>query len=189
MLQDLGSNYLPILLTVPLPPVFCPNERCPSFNFQKARWDDFVYYFDSHCPSAQEYPSLSFSSATALFTSLTLNALLTIWCFGQTALFLSLLTKTALAYLSTALSVALRPPFSFQQAQYALVFPLQPACSLLVSAALTSLQLLLCDSCFVLSSIFPFTSIFLAGTVFSLLMFYLATMGPWTLVSPGEQRD
>ena len=45
-----------------------------SFNFQKARWDDFASYFDFHCPSAEEYSSLSFSSAAALFTSLALNA-------------------------------------------------------------------------------------------------------------------
>ena len=50
-----------------------------------------------------------------------------IWCSGQTALFLSLLAKTALAYLPTALSVASRPLFSFQQVQYAQVFPLKPA--------------------------------------------------------------
>ena len=50
-------------------------------------------------------------------------------------------------------------------------------------------SLLLSDSRSVLSSIFHFTSISLAelvGTVFSLLLFYQATMGPWTLVSPGE---
>ena len=68
MLQDLGSDHLPILLSIPLSPVFRPNERPPSFNFQKARWDDF----DSHCPSAEEYSSLS--SAAALFTSLATNA-------------------------------------------------------------------------------------------------------------------
>ena len=68
VLQDLGSDHLPILLSVPLSPVFRPNERSPSFNFQKARSDDF----DSHCPSAEEYSSLS--SAAALFTSLALNA-------------------------------------------------------------------------------------------------------------------
>ena len=39
-----------------------------------------------------------------------------------------------------------------------------------------------------LSSIFPFTSNSLAGTVFSLLLFYQATMGPWTLISPGERH-
>ena len=34
--QDLGSNHLPILLSVPLSLVFRPNEGPPSFNFQKA---------------------------------------------------------------------------------------------------------------------------------------------------------
>ena len=41
----------------------------PSFNFQKAHWDDF----DSHCSSAEKYSSLSLVSAAALFTSLALN--------------------------------------------------------------------------------------------------------------------
>ena len=54
-----------------LSPVFRHNERPPSFDFQKARWDDFASYFDSHCP-AKEYSSLS--SAAALFSSLALNA-------------------------------------------------------------------------------------------------------------------
>ena len=74
MLQDLGSDHLPILPSISLSPIFCPNERPPSFNFQKARWDDFASYFDSHCPSAEEYSSLSLPSAAALFTSLALNA-------------------------------------------------------------------------------------------------------------------
>ena len=52
---------------------------------------------------------------------------LTIWCIGQTAPFLFLLEKAALAYLSTAFSVALRPLFPFQQVQYARVFPPKPA--------------------------------------------------------------
>ena len=91
-----------------------------------------LFYFDSHCPSAEEQSSLFLSFAAVLFTSLTLNALLTIWCSGQTALFLFLLAKTVRAYLPTALSVALRPPFSFQQARYAQVFPLKvaPSCTL-----------------------------------------------------------
>ena len=73
MLQDLGSDHLTIPLSVPLSPVFHPNERPLSFNFQKALWDGFASYFDSHCPSAEEYSSLSLSSAAALFTSLALN--------------------------------------------------------------------------------------------------------------------
>ena len=75
VLQDLGSDHLPILLSFPLFPVYRPNERPPSFNYQKAHWDDFAFYFDSHSPFAEEYSSLSFSSAaTALFTFLALNA-------------------------------------------------------------------------------------------------------------------
>ena len=36
MLHNLGSNHLPILITISLSPVFRPNERHLSFNFQKA---------------------------------------------------------------------------------------------------------------------------------------------------------
>ena len=83
VLQDLGSDHLPILLLIPLSPVFCPNERPSSFNFQKAPWDGFASYFDSHCPLAKEYSSLSLSSAAALFTSLTLNAAKSSIPFGR----------------------------------------------------------------------------------------------------------
>ena len=83
VLQDLGSDHLPILLSIPLSPVYRPNERPPSFNFQKARWDGFASYFDSHCPSTEEYSSLSFSSAAALFTSLALNAAKSSIPFGR----------------------------------------------------------------------------------------------------------
>ena len=84
VLQDLGSDHLSILLSIPLSPVFHPNERPPcSFNFQKACWDGFASYFDSHCPSAEEYSSLSLSSAAALFTSLTLNAAKSSIPFGR----------------------------------------------------------------------------------------------------------
>ena len=160
MIQDLGSDHLSILQTVLLSLVFRPNERPPSFNFQKARWNDFAFYFDSHCPSAEEYSSLSLSSAAALLTSLTLNALLTIWCSEQTAMFLFLLAKTALAYLPTALPVPLRPLFSFQQAQYAKFFRWSmrhSASSLLVRQHLKvwhfSSLLLLSDSCSVLATL------------------------------------
>ena len=53
------------------------------FNFQKACWDGFVSYFDSHCPSAEEYSSLSLPSAAALFTSLVLNAAKSSIPFGR----------------------------------------------------------------------------------------------------------
>ena len=66
-----------------LSPVYRPNGRPSSFNFQKARWDGFASYFDSHCPSAEEYSSLSLSSADALFTSLALNAAKSCIPFGR----------------------------------------------------------------------------------------------------------
>ena len=83
MLQDLGSDHIPILQSLPLSAVFRPNERPPSFNFQKDRWHDFASYFDSHCPSREEYSCLSLSSAAALFTSLALNATKSSIPFGR----------------------------------------------------------------------------------------------------------
>ena len=83
MLQGLGSDHQPILLSVPLSLVFRPNKCPPSFNFQKACWDGFASYFDSHCPSAEEYSSLSLSSAAALFTFLTLNVAKSSIPFGR----------------------------------------------------------------------------------------------------------
>ena len=67
VLQDLGSDQLPILLSVPLSPVFYPNERPPSFNFQKARRDGFAFYFDFH-------HLLQRNTRLFLFISLALNA-------------------------------------------------------------------------------------------------------------------
>ena len=73
VLQNLGSDHLPILLSVPLSlsSVFRPNEGSPSFNFQKARWDGFASYFDSHCPSAEEYSFFSFICYCSLYFSST----------------------------------------------------------------------------------------------------------------------
>ena len=64
--------------------------------------------------------------------TLTLSPLV-IWYSGQTALFLFLLAKAAPAYLPTAVSVALRPLFPSQQAQYVQVLLLKPVTSLLLS--------------------------------------------------------
>ena len=128
---------------------------------------------------------------------MTLNALLTIWCSGQTALFLFLLARAAAAFLPTALSVALRPLFPFRQAQYVQVFPLKPApfCTLFAGLGSTnksaiSLLLLLSDSRSVLATLSSSSSFLspqsLSKTVFSFLLFYQATMGPRTLVSSGR---
>ena len=83
VLQDLGSDHLPILQTVPLSSVFCTNERPPYLNFQKSRWDDFALYFDFQCISAEEYSPLSLSSAAGLFNSLALNEAKSFITFGR----------------------------------------------------------------------------------------------------------
>ena len=46
-------------------------------------WDDFASYFDSRCPSEEEYSSLSLFSAATLFTSLALNATKSSIPFGR----------------------------------------------------------------------------------------------------------
>ena len=90
-------------------------------------------------PSPLHASALIPSSLAKVLLTLTLYPLM-IWCSGQTALFLFLLAKAALAYLPTALSVALRPLFPFQQAQYAQVFLLKPApfCKLFVGLGSTN---------------------------------------------------
>ena len=83
VLQNLVFDHLPIILSVALSPVFLPIERPPFFNFAKTRSDDFAFYFDSHCSSAEEYSSLSLSSIAALFTCMSLNAAKSSILFGR----------------------------------------------------------------------------------------------------------
>ena len=135
-------------------------------------------------------PALISLSLAKVRLSLTLTLYLVQWTDGSVPFSFG---KGGSAYLPTALSVAFRPLFLFQRAQYAQVSLLKPAsfCKLFadfgsINKSVTSLPL--SDSRSVLSSIFPFSSIFLAdltGTVLSLLLFYQATMDPRTLVSPG----
>ena len=136
-----------------------------------------------------------------LSPTLTLSPLM-IWYFGLTALFLFVLAKVTPVFLPTALPVALRPLFPFRQAQYAQVFSLKPApfCTLFAGLGSTNkfaISLLLSDSRSVLAALSsPPSFLFisnsvadLAGTVFSLLTFYQATIGPRTLVTPGKRRE
>ena len=117
-----------------------------------------------------------------LSLTLTLSHLM-IWYSGLMALFVFFLAKAALAHLPTALSlsVAPKPLFPFQQAQYAQVFLLKPAPLCMLFAGLGSTNklatfLLFSHLTLVLSSppypllIFRFTSNSLAdleGTVLS----------------------
>ena len=130
--------------------------------------------------------------------TLTLSSF-TIRFFGQTALFFS--AKTTLAYLPTALSVVLKPFFPSQQAQHAQVSLLKPGpfCKLFAGLGSTDKSA---------TSLFFFSYLTLtlsstpcpllhlsfylkdpAGTVFSLLLLYQATMGSRILISPGERRS
>ena len=92
-----------------------------------------------------------------LSPTLTLSPLI-IWYSGQMVFFLFLLARAAPAFLPTAFSVALRPLFLSQQAQYVQVFPLKPAPFCMLFACLGSIitpatsLLLLSDSRSVLSS-------------------------------------
>ena len=90
-------------------------------------------------PFLPHAPALIPSSLTKVRLSFTLTlSHLTIWYFGQTALFFFFLAKTVLANLPTTRSVALGLPFPFQQPQYAQVFPLKPASLCKLSAGLSS---------------------------------------------------
>ena len=134
---------------------------------------------------------ISFSLAKVRLSPTLTLSLLMIWYSGLTALFLFLLARAAPAYLPTALSVALRPLFS--------AGPICSSCSAEACAILHTLcwswqhqqvchfffLFLLSDSRSVLATLSspPFfflsqTLADLAGTVFSLLFSYQATMGP-----------
>ena len=101
---------------------------CPLF----PRWNLLSFTVESTLSSSCPRSDLPLSlTKVRLSLSLTLSPHM-IWYSGLTALFLFLLARAAPAYLPTALSVAVRPLFSFQQAQYAQVFPLKlaPFCTL-----------------------------------------------------------
>ena len=85
-----------------------------------------------------DLPSLSFAMVQISLT-LTLSRP-TVWCYGETALFVFLLSKAALAYLITALFVSLRPLSPFQQAQYVQVSLLKPMSFFKLFAGLGSIS-------------------------------------------------
>ena len=194
------SSWRALASTHPLMlPSTCSIEAflaCPPF----PSWNlpSFTVGFTLFSPCSRSDPSLSRQGAALAY----LDSLpLMIWCSGQTALFLFFLARAAPAFLPSALSVALRPLFPFRQAQYVPVFPLKPApfCTLFAGlgstnkSAISLLFSYLSDSCYVLATLFSPPSFLLsqthlAGTVFTLLLFYPATMGSRTLVSPGERH-
>ena len=125
--------------------------------------------FPLHAPA----PIPLFLAKLRLSPTLTLFPLM-IWYSGQTAMSLTLFARTVLAYLPTALSVALNPLFSFQQAQYVQVFPLKPApfCRLFAGLGSTNKSatslLLLSDSRTVLATLSSPPSFILSQTLWQI---------------------
>ena len=108
-----------------------------------------------------------------LSPTLTLSPLM-IWYSVQTALFLLLLARAAPAFLSSALSVALRPLFPFQQSQHVQVFLSKPApfCTLFAGLGNTIKSaislLLLSDSRSVLATLSSPPSFLLSQTLWQI---------------------
>ena len=103
---------------------------------------------------------------------LTLSPLM-IWYSGQTDVFLFLLVKVALAFLPTALSVALRTLFPFQQAMYVKVFLLMLAPFYILFAGLgrtnkSATSLLLSDSRSVFATLSSLPSFLLSQTLWQI---------------------
>ena len=127
-----------------------------------------------------------------------------IWYFGLTALFLFLLAKATQVFLPTALSVATRPLFPSQQEQFIQVFLVKPAplCMLFAGLGSTSksaISLLFSSYLTLVLSLTPCPLLHLffyiklsdisgRNCLLSLLLFYRATMGSQTFVSPGKRR-
>ena len=109
----------------------CP--PCPPWNLPLFMVESTLSF-----PCSRSDPPLSLAKVR-LSPTLTLFPLM-IWCFGLTPLFLFFLARAAPAFLPTALSVALRPLFSFRQAPYAQIFPLKtaPFCMLFAGLASTN---------------------------------------------------
>ena len=58
-------------------------SRPPSFNYNKARWDDYLIYIDTHCPHPSNFATLSLSKATHTFTKLLNDAATSAISFGS----------------------------------------------------------------------------------------------------------
>ena len=144
--------------------VACP--PCPPWNLP-------LFTMESTLPSPCSRSDPLSLAKVWLLPTLTLSPLM-IWYSGQTALFLFLLARAAPVFLPTVLSVALRPLFPFQQAQYAQVFPLEPTpfCTLFAGLGSTNKSaislLLLSDSRSVLTTLsFP-PSLLLSQTLWQI---------------------
>ena len=166
------SSWRAFASTHPLMLLFtCSREAllaCPS----SPPWNlpSFTVEFTLSSPCSRSDP-LSLAKMR-LSPTLTLSPM--IWYSGQTALFLIFLARVAPAFLPTALSVALRSLFPFQQAQFAQVSLLKPALFCTLYAGLGSTNkfaislLLLSDSRSVLPTLSSPPSFPLAETLWQI---------------------
>ena len=102
-LPDLGSDHLPISITLPTSPLINSFHLPPSFMsiYNKARWDDYITYIDTHCFTPSNFTTLSYSEATHTFTKLLNDAATSAIPFGS-------INRPAKAWWSVADAVAKR---------------------------------------------------------------------------------
>ena len=81
-LPNLGSDHLPIS-TISTSPLINSISRPPSFNYNKARWNEYLSYIDTHCPPPSSFTTFSFSEATHTFTKLLNDAAASVFPFGN----------------------------------------------------------------------------------------------------------
>ena len=85
-LPDLGSDHLPISITIPTSPLINSFHRPPSFNYNKTRWDDYLTYIDTHCPTPSNFTTLFLKPPTPLPNSSMMLPLLPFLSAASTAL-------------------------------------------------------------------------------------------------------
>ena len=85
-LPDLGSDHLPISITIPTSPLINSFHRPSSFNYNKARWDEYLTYIDTHCPTPTLQHFLSLKPPTLLPNSSMMLPLLPFLSAASTAL-------------------------------------------------------------------------------------------------------
>ena len=74
VLPDLGSNLLSVSITIPGYPMGNLASGPLSFNYNKARWDKYLFYKNTHCPPPSIFTTLSLSETIHTFTKLVNNA-------------------------------------------------------------------------------------------------------------------
>ena len=82
-LPNLVSDHLPISITISTFPLINSISHSPSSNYNKAHWDKYLSYINTHCPPPSSFTTLSFSEATYTFTKLLNDAVASAISFGN----------------------------------------------------------------------------------------------------------